>query len=112
MLWHVILPKKRILIEAENYEECLRKFPNAKVIFPHLKFWADENERVVYLDADFAIIRHPAVSGYVYEVVPITPNGTRLDDIEICPEPPSLAEALKIARENRKWIQKYKEGTK
>ena len=70
-------------------------------------FW-DSDEKIVYEDEDFAIVKRPAKKGNIFEVVPITKTCNRLDDFEICPEPNSLIKAKRLMEQNRPYVQSYK----
>ena len=115
--WVIITSKKqRFLVTAENRRKAIQiaqEFvgkENILTVFPKISYWGTLEERVVYVDQDFAIVRHRAFTetGFVFEVVPLSERASRLDDIDICPEQSTLFEALQLAEENRRWIQKYK----
>jgi hypothetical protein len=74
-------------------------------------YWGTKRERIVYRDEDFVIVRHPARGGgYVYEVIPATADGKRLDDWQICPEVDALDKAMELMRKHRAAVRRYKQG--
>lgn len=71
-----------------------------------------DDEIRVYSDNDFEILRYTAdksKTGYGYEVIPIDHIGNRLDDMEICPEPDNLDDAIILMEKHRSEIKLYKE---
>jgi len=74
-------------------------------------YWGTRRERIVYRDEDFVIVRHTARGGgYVYEVIPVTADGKRLDDWQICPEVDALDKAMELMRKHRAAVRRYKQG--
>lgn len=119
ILWIIITSKKQhLLTHGQNKQEAVEKTKKILkgetilAVFPRIVYWGTPEEHVVYVDEDFAIVRHKAFTetGFVFEVVPISEQASRLDDIEICPEHSTLFKALCLMKENREWIQKYKRG--
>jgi len=61
--------------------------------------WGNSLEKIVYKSKNFIIVKYPAFTktNFCYEVVPVVPNTvSRLNDIEICPEPDNFNDALKM----------------
>jgi hypothetical protein len=75
--------------------------------------WGLPEEKIVHKDKDFVIVRYPAApkkskTGFIYEVIPTSETGGRLDDWEICPEHQTLSAAVKQMEQNRAVVRKYK----
>jgi len=77
--------------------------------------WALHEEKIVYDDEDFVIVRFLAApgkskTGFIYEVIPKSKKGGRLDDWQICPEPDTLEKAMKLVERNRQTVRRYKKA--
>jgi len=75
--------------------------------------WGLPEERIVYKDRDFLIVRYPArtKTKFCYEVIPITKEGKRLDDWQICPEPSTFPAAKRLMERYRKQVRNHKRGS-
>jgi hypothetical protein len=74
-------------------------------------------EKIVHQDENFVIVRYAAAprksrTGFIYEVIPISKTGGRLDDWAICPEHDTLSAATKQMERNRAVVRKYKAAKK
>jgi len=80
-------------------------------------YWGLPEEKIVHQDEDFVIVRYPAAlgksrTGFIYEVIPTSKTGGRLDDWEICPEHDTLGAAVRQMEQNRTVVRKYKAAKK
>ena len=69
-----------------------------------------DDEEIVYRDNLFMIVRFTSPEdegGFAHEVIPIDSTGSRLDDLEICPEPALLEDAIKLMEQKRPEIIAY-----
>ena len=68
--------------------------------------WGSPDERIVYKDNQFVIVKHKAhtKTGFCYEIIPIDEKERRLKDIQICPEPDTFQEAIKMLKEYKNEI--------
>jgi len=80
-------------------------------------YWGLPEEKIVHQDEDFVIVRYPAApgksrTGFIYEVIPTSKTGGRLDDWEICPEHDTLSAAVRQMEQNRTIVRRYKAAKK